>query len=496
MEKAPSDQTTPFSQPYGNIYSIEQLPDSMTPVLLARNSRTGLPLQTVYQNEFAVNGAARAEDFCETVLVDYGDDSVQELHHLSLQVSQCSTLLAKRLERARVGISFIEKSTRYIDFSKKGPDGHYAFYRGKELQAACPEYFDILIETSTMLFDKYVEWLNVLKEEIRASMIFPADTKEKTKDSVIRTTALDALRTALPAGTLTNVGMVGNALALERLCLKLQASEMGEFRECGENLKALFQKESPQFFKRCDPAKSKFAKEFVEYYRECSRIRDAEEDDVRRNRKEKSFTTDEFQVHIMPSYRPLGRVPIAQLVDRLPLQLRTNRRFPPPREFEHHSFKFLIMADYKVWCDLQRHRLTTMNYSLLTNAHGFVIPKLIEISAIRDDYVSTMEKVSEIYDDCMSRLAVPCNLLQYLLPMGFKLTWMWEINLREMFHILELRTGPQGHPSYRRVCQEMYRQIHAQYPGLTAMMNHVNMEEETTGRLEAEKKAADRENKK
>jgi thymidylate synthase ThyX len=34
-----------------------------------------------------------------------------------------------------------------------------------------------------------------------------------------------------------------------------------------------------------------------------------------------------------------------------------------------------------------------------------------------------------------------------------------QFNAREAMHLIELRTTPQGHPEYRKVCQQMYRQI-------------------------------------
>jgi thymidylate synthase ThyX len=34
-----------------------------------------------------------------------------------------------------------------------------------------------------------------------------------------------------------------------------------------------------------------------------------------------------------------------------------------------------------------------------------------------------------------------------------------DMNAREAMHVIELRTAPQGHPAYRRVCQLMHRAI-------------------------------------
>jgi hypothetical protein len=31
-----------------------------------------------------------------------------------------------------------------------------------------------------------------------------------------------------------------------------------------------------------------------------------------------------------------------------------------------------------------------------------------------------------------------------------------DMNARESMHVIELRTSPQGHPAYRRVCQQMH----------------------------------------
>ena len=37
--------------------------------------------------------------------------------------------------------------------------------------------------------------------------------------------------------------------------------------------------------------------------------------------------------------------------------------------------------------------------------------------------------------------------------------YLIKLNAREAMHLIELRTSPQGHPSYRQICQEMLRLI-------------------------------------
>ena len=64
------------------------------------------------------------------------------------------------------------------------------------------------------------------------------------------------------------------------------------------------------------------------------------------------------------------------------------------------------------------------------------------------------------------------------------------MNAREAMHVIELRTAPQGHPAYRRVCQAMHRLIAEQagHRGLAAAMRFVDHSAVELERLEAERR--------
>jgi thymidylate synthase ThyX len=66
-----------------------------------------------------------------------------------------------------------------------------------------------------------------------------------------------------------------------------------------------------------------------------------------------------------------------------------------------------------------------------------------------------------------------------------------QFNLREAMHLIELRSSPQGHPSYRQVALEMHRQIAevAGHRALAQTMTHVTMQAPELERLEAERRA-------
>jgi thymidylate synthase ThyX len=66
-----------------------------------------------------------------------------------------------------------------------------------------------------------------------------------------------------------------------------------------------------------------------------------------------------------------------------------------------------------------------------------------------------------------------------------------EMNAREAMHLIELRTAPQGHPAYRRVCQLMHRAIRdrAGHHAIADAMQFVDYSEVELERLQAERAA-------
>ena len=78
--------------------------------------------------------------------------------------------------------------------------------------------------------------------------------------------------------------------------------------------------------------------------------------------------------------------------------------------------------------------------------------------------------------------------------MAYRVRFYWEMNAREAMHVIELRTSPQGHAAYRRVCQEMHRLINkeAGHSAIADAMKFVDHDEIELSRLEAEAAAASR----
>jgi thymidylate synthase ThyX len=79
----------------------------------------------------------------------------------------------------------------------------------------------------------------------------------------------------------------------------------------------------------------------------------------------------------------------------------------------------------------------------------------------------------------------------YAVAMAYRVRFYMEMNAREAMHMIELRTAPQGHPAYRRICQAMHRLIAEQagHRALAAAMRYADLSGGHRGRLEAERAA-------
>ena len=102
-----------------------------------------------------------------------------------------------------------------------------------------------------------------------------------------------------------------------------------------------------------------------------------------------------------------------------------------------------------------------------------------------------MARSAALYDDLVERFPTQAP---YAVSLAYRIRYTMEFNAREAMHLLELRTSPQGHPSYRRVCQEMHRLIAegAGHRAIAAMMRHVDHGRPELERLEAERRAEQR----
>jgi thymidylate synthase ThyX len=99
-----------------------------------------------------------------------------------------------------------------------------------------------------------------------------------------------------------------------------------------------------------------------------------------------------------------------------------------------------------------------------------------------------LQHSAELYDDLVDAFPVQAP---YAVSLAYRMRYSMQMNAREAMHVLELRTTPQGHPAYRRVCQEMHHLIadQAGHHAIAAAMSHVDHSDHALSRLGSERAA-------
>jgi hypothetical protein len=168
---------------------------------------------------------------------------------------------------------------------------------------------------------------------------------------------------------------------------------------------------------------------------------------------------------------------------------RTNRRHKPGRALERTMYRFDVLSDYGAFRDLQRHRMLTIEWQSLTPRHGYSLPEAVVEAGVGERFEESMARSAALHD----ALDADFGDAQagYAVALAYRIRYVMEMNARSAMHLIELRSGPQGHPEYRRVAQEMHRLIatEAGHHAVADLMSFVDYGTYDLERLDAERRA-------
>jgi hypothetical protein len=167
---------------------------------------------------------------------------------------------------------------------------------------------------------------------------------------------------------------------------------------------------------------------------------------------------------------------------------RENRRHRPGRAFERTDYRFDVLVDYGAFRDLQRHRMLTIEWQPLSPRHGYEVPVAMRDAGLDERFEHAMARSASLHDALLGEHPLEAP---YAVSLAYRIRFVMQMNAREAMHVLELRSSPQGHPSYRQVCQEMHRLIaeRAGHRALAAAMSHVDHADHDLERLASERAA-------
>jgi thymidylate synthase ThyX len=484
------------------VFALVGLPETVKGAMFARYSRYQGTLRRLFLDEFAgdLEGGAsrvfdgvegdRARRLYENVFLGYGDDSVAQLGGAHVACEWVSNVMTKLLQRGRLA-AYLEQSTRYIAYDAPIPGGGYRYWRDPSLGPEYERAMDFLFGAYAEALPRVLEW---------AADTFPrgADEPEAAHRRSIKAKALDLLRGLLPASSLSHMGIFATGQAYEQLLLRLYASPLPEARDYADMILGELKAVMPSFVARVD--RPERGGEWIGYLRERAaaserwaarlgldrprgderagpavRLLSAEgsEDDLLAALLFEAAACSEEEaraaVGALPPDERAGM--LAELVGE-----RRNRRHRPGRGFEALRYRFEVVSDYGAFRDIQRHRMLTVQWQTLSPDLGAGVPDELDRAGVGDTYREGLERSSAEHARLVD--AGRPEIAPYALCLGYRIRYVLDMNAREAMHLIELRSGREGHPTYRAVAHALHAEIARIHPLVAAAMQYVDSDTE------------------
>ena len=362
--------------------------------------------------------------------------------------------------------------------------GGHRFYRDGELGPAYAEAMEELFAIYSTSLTQVREW---------AAERWPrGDEPEAAWERSIKAKALDLLRGLLPAATLSHVGIFASGQAYEQLLLRMLASPLPEARDFASMILEELKKVMPSFVARVErPDRGGEWVSYLERRREAAErwvarmgldraeidaapsvelidVEGSEDDLIAASLFESAGTSERA---ILDRVRSLPPDEQAEMIADLAGD-RANRRHRPGRGWEAVRYRFEIISDYGGFRDLQRHRMLTCQWQRLSPDLGAGVPDEVREAGAGDEYERALE-ISRVEYDRLGAVGL-AEAAPYALCLGYRIRYLLDLNAREAMHLIELRSGREGHPTYRAVAQAMHERIASVHPAIAAAMTHVD----------------------
>ena len=504
----------PAARNQTDVFAVHGADPEVLAYAMAKYSRSSLSMR----ESLAEISTQRAEQFLNTFYFQYGHRSIADLAHIALAVERLSLLAAIVLvdEQRWDGQ---ERSTRYQNFMKSG---WYLPEFGDQHAAAAKIYVD----TIDRLFATYQRTTAAVQEALRRRVPCPETLKPDAYERTLKARAFDVARYLLPLATNTSLGQIVNARTLETQVSRLLSSDFAEVRDLGNKLRdaatgpawnvnaraaaAFVEKLSSLDPGLAQEAGDLFTREvhtaptLVKYAQPNAYLRQtqAELSQVAAELLGKETIAQVQAVDLVErtegleaelaatllysvSHHPYRQIRdmvaslsarrVAEIVE---LGLRHRGRHDEALRAFHAgaALRFDILMDIGGFRDMHRHRRCVQIIQPFTALHGCEIPdsgdlesgvNLLEEAGILREFESSLAAALSASGQIAASAAPEATqTAQYLLPLATRVRSLFKMDFAEAQYISELRSGPAGHFSYRRIAWEMFLAMQKQHPSL------------------------------
>jgi thymidylate synthase ThyX len=490
-----------------DVYAVHGADPEVLAYAMAKYSRSSLSMR----ESLAEISAQRAEQFLNTFYFQYGHRSIADLAHIAFAVERLSLLAAIVLvdEQRWDGQ---ERSTRYQNFMKSG-----WFFPDFGTDSASAHLY---AETVEGLFAAYQRTTVAVHDALRERVVRPESMKSDAYERTLKARAFDVARYLLPLATNTSLGQIVNARTLETQVSRLLSSPVAEVRDLGRKLRDaatgaawnvssqagadlvekigdvglaaeaanLLTREvrtAPTLVKYAEAnpyavqTQAELAKVAAEVLKGLPVTAAPVVDLVERTETlevELAATLLYSASHF--SYRQVRDVvaglPESRVNEIIEMGLRHRGRHDEALRAFHAgaALRFDILMDIGGFRDMHRHRRCVQIMQGFTSLHGYETPEsgdaagLVEAGMLAD-YKATVEAAHAASARIAGGSAPEASQSAlYVLPLATRIRCLFKMDFAEAQYISELRSGPAGHFSYRRVAWEMFVALQRQHPSL------------------------------
>jgi thymidylate synthase ThyX len=471
------------------VFAVHGADPEVLAYAMAKYSRSALSMR----ESLAEISSQRAEQFLNTFYFQYGHRSIADLAHVAMAIERLSLLAAIVLvdEQRWDGQ---ERSTRYQNFLKSG----WYFPDFGEDSGAARLYSD----TITSLFDAYQRATTAVLEALRRRVPCPEAMKQEAYERTLKARAFDVARYLLPLATNTSLGQITNARTLETQVSRLLSHPAAEVRDLGAKLREAaigpaWNVNGQAGEVRCAPTLVKYAQ--PNDYEIQSRLELAQAateilydlphaaasvvDLVER--------TESLEVELAAtllysaSHHPyrqirdlvtgMGEARVNEIIE---IGLRHRGKHDEALRAFHAgaALRFDILMDIGGFRDMHRHRRCTQIIQAFTALHGYETPtsgdlgpevNILAEAGVLAEFQSAVDQAHAASAQIAASAAPEADQSAlYLLPLATRIRSLFKMDFAEAQYIIELRSGPAGHFSYRRVAWEMLLALQRQHPAL------------------------------
>ena len=452
-----------MKRPKRRIYVLEGKTEENIAMAMAVTSRSPEP----FDNILAQIDDKKSSNFLERFYITYGHGSIADTAFIHIAIENISQIAVKAIENSRLA-AYQEKSTRYQIITRENT------VEPEEIKNS--KLHGLYEDTINMLYDLYDKFVETLLQQARQKEKRRPEESDGAFENRIRIPVIDRCRLIMPTAVMCNVGLTMSGRSIEYTIAKLASSPLSEVREIAQEMRKVAIKKLPILVKFSDPIKYqiKIEKDLQEAAKTIVGK------SIKNNPKKKFVdlvaydkdALDRVLCSTMGRFSGLSYMDIKQKIKKLSqgqkeklfdkiIGNRKERHDKPIRELESSDYTFDIVCDFGGFKDLQRHRMTTQTIQPLSTKLGFEEPVNLEETGMASEYRSVMKKAAEAFEEISKKFP---NEAQYIVPMAYRRRFLMKMNLREAFYLIELRSRPQGHISYRRVAWQMWDEINKVHP--------------------------------